>query len=85
MDPNVRNVIEIANQVCLFVFGLVALILVFRKNKWGTVFGLISQIFWYTAAIMSEQWGILLLNVCYTAVWGYGFWEWFIKKPPKPD
>lgn len=67
-------------QVGIFVFGTSSILLLSYKNKWGTVLGIISQPFWFTAAILDKQWGVLLTNVIYLIVWIIGFYNWFIKK-----
>ncbi len=76
--------LEIISQVGISVFGVLAIILVSRKNKWGFVFGLASQPFWYITAYLHSQWGIMFLNVIYTGSWLYGFYQWFYKKEEKP-
>jgi len=72
-------------QIGIAVFGLIAIFLVSRKNKWGFVFGMISVPFWFATSLINKQWGIVLLNVAYTATWIYGFYFWFFKKPTKPQ
>jgi nicotinamide riboside transporter PnuC len=67
-------------QVGIFVFGVLGIVLVARKNKWGFVFGLLSQPFWYITSIQNKQWGIVLVSVVYTGSWAYGIHEWFWKK-----
>ena len=49
----------------ILIFGIIAIILVARKNKWGFVFGLLSQPFWYMTAIQNHQWGIVLVSIVY--------------------
>jgi nicotinamide riboside transporter PnuC len=67
-------------QVGIIIPGVLAIILVSRKNKWGFVFGLLSQPFWYMTAYQNHQWGIMILNLFYTGSWAYGFYRWFFKK-----
>jgi nicotinamide riboside transporter PnuC len=71
---------ENVSQVGISVFGVLAIFLVSRKNKWGFVCGLASQPFWYVTAYLNHQWGIMLLNVFYTGSWIYGIYIWFYKK-----
>jgi nicotinamide riboside transporter PnuC len=66
-------------QVFIVVLGLIAILLVARKNKWGFIFGLLSQPFWLITAYINNQWGVLLLSVGYTFSWIYGIYNWFIK------
>lgn len=63
----------------IFIFGVIAIILVARKNKWGFVFGLLSQPFWYITATQNHQWGIVLVSIVYTGGWAYGIYQWFYK------
>lgn len=67
-------------QIGIFIFGVLGIILVARKNKWGFVFGLLSQPFWYITSIQNKQWGIVMVSVVYTFSWAYGVYEWFWKK-----
>jgi nicotinamide riboside transporter PnuC len=66
-------------QIGLAIFGVTAIILVAKKNKWGFVFGLLSQPFWFISSFMNKQWGIFLLNIIYTFSWSYGIYIWFFK------
>lgn len=74
------HTLEIIAQIGIALFGLLAIFLVARKNKWGFVLGLISVPFWFVTAIINGQWGIFLLNIAYTASWIYGVWRWFYKQ-----
>ena len=67
-------------QIGVSTFGITAIILVARKNKWGFVFGLLSQPFWFITSILNRQWGVLFLSIIYTGTWIYGIYEWFYKK-----
>jgi len=71
------------NQICIAVFGIAAVWLSQDSRpslqKWASVFGLISQPFWYIAAIQTGQWGILILSVFYTIAWMRGFYNYWIK------
>jgi len=66
-------------QIGLAIFGVTAIILVAKKNKWGFVFGLLSQPFWFISSFMNKQWGIFLLNIIYTFSWLYGIYIWFFR------
>jgi len=70
---------NIISQVGIFLFGVSAIFLVARKNKWGFVLGLMAQPFWYITSIQNKQWGIVLVSVFYTSSWAYGIYEWFWK------
>ncbi|MFA5187938.1 MAG: nicotinamide mononucleotide transporter [Patescibacteria group bacterium] len=72
---------ENISQIAICIFGILAIILISRKNKWGFVCGLASQPFWYITTYHNHQWGIMLMNVVYTGSWIYGIYQWFYKKP----
>ncbi|MFH1248642.1 MAG: nicotinamide mononucleotide transporter [archaeon] len=72
--------IEIISQLGIVFFGIIAMILVARKNKWGFIFGLLSQPFFIISAIISHQIGLLILSIAYTFTWAYGIYTWFFKK-----
>lgn len=65
------------------VFGLLAITLVARKNKWGFVFGCLAQPFWFFTAYVNEQWGIFFISVAYAGIWMYGVWKWFFRSAPQ--
>lgn len=66
-------------QIVLAILSVSAIILVARKNKWGFVFGLVSQPFWFITSYRNEQWGIFFISIVYTFSWAYGVYEWFWK------
>jgi nicotinamide riboside transporter PnuC len=67
-------------QVGITVFGVGAVIMVARKNKWGFVLGLASEPFWVLTSYLNKQWGVFLLSVIYVGSWAYGIYNWFYKK-----
>jgi len=70
------------SQSFLFVFSGMAIWMVSGKKpwkRWGYLVGLMGQPFWFYAAIVSEQWGILLLTCWYTYAWSRGVWNYIIK------
>lgn len=71
--------LDTISQIGLSFFGIIAIILVARKNKWGFVFGLASQPFWLLTSYINKQWGVFLLSIIYVFSWGYGLYEWFFK------
>ncbi len=71
--------LDIIAQIGITVFGIGSVVFLARKNKWGTVLGLLSQPFWFATAIMNDQWGIMVLNVIYSATWIYGVYNWFFS------
>ena len=68
------------SQIGVAIFGITAIILVSKKNKWGFVLGLLSQPFWYITSFINEQWGIFFLSIVYTGSWILGIYEWFFKE-----
>lgn len=66
-------------QIGIAIFGITAIILVAKKNKWGFVFGLLSQPFWFITAYLHQQTGVLLLSIIYCAGWAFGIYNWFFK------
>lgn len=70
-------------QIGISIFGVSAIILVARKNKWGFVLGLLSCPFWFITSYINKQWGVLFLNIIYTATWIYGTHKWFHKEENK--
>ena len=71
--------LDTISQIGITTFGLAAIILVARKNKWGFVIGFFSQPFWLTTAYINQQWGIFFLSLVYEGIWVYGIYEWFFK------
>ena len=67
------------SQICIFIFGIVAIVLVARKNKWGFVFGAVSQPFWFITSFINKQWGIFFVSFAYAVSWIYGIYKWFFK------
>jgi hypothetical protein len=53
-------------QVMIFIFGASGIWFVSRKEewkRWGYIFGLMGQPFWFYTALVNQQWGILALTV----------------------
>lgn len=74
---------DIISQVGIAAFGVAAVILVAKKNKWGFVFGLLSQPFWFITSFINKQWGIFFLSIIYAGSWILGIYEWFYKNKKK--
>jgi nicotinamide riboside transporter PnuC len=70
-------------QIGVTVFGVTAIILVSRNNRWGFVIGLISQPFWLLTSFINKQWGVFFLTVIYVFSWSYGIYQQFYKKENK--
>lgn len=74
-----KETLDLICQIGIAFFGIIAIILVARKNKWGFVFGLISQPFWLISSFINKQWGIFILSIVYAATWIYGVYNWFYR------
>lgn len=76
-------------QIGLTIFGCAAIWFVGRKEswrRWGFIFGMLSQPFWFYTAWKHEQWGIFILCLWYTYSWGQGIWNFWVpdwKAPPE--
>ena len=70
---------DLIAQIGVSIFGIAAIVLVSRKNKWGFLFGLLSQPFWFITSFVNKQWGVFFLTIIYTFSWAYGIYEWFYK------
>lgn len=72
------------SQFGLTLFSLLAIYLTqdprLERRRWASVFGLISQPFWFWASISTQQWGIFTLSLLYTAVWAKGFYTHWIDQ-----
>ena len=66
-------------QIGIAILGIIAIILVAKKNKWGFVFGLLSQPFWFITSLINKQWGVFLLSIIYVGIWIFGIYNWFFK------
>lgn len=70
-------------QVGIGGLGVAAIILISRKNRWGFVFGLASQPFWFATSLINQQWGVFFLSIIYAGSWAYGAYQWFFKDKPE--
>jgi nicotinamide riboside transporter PnuC len=75
--------LDLIAQIGITIFGVSAIILVAKKNKWGFVLGLISCPFWFITSYLNKQVGVFFLNIVYTGTWIYGIYNWFYKKDNK--
>lgn len=75
--------LDIISQYAILLFGPVAVWVVGWDNKyrrWGYVIGLACQPFWFITLWQNEQWPVFVVAFLYTASWGQGFWNHWIKK-----
>ena len=75
--------LDLIAQIGLSIFGIAAIFLVGRKNKWGFVMGVLAQPFWLTTSYINQQWGVFFVSIIYTISWIYGIHEWFFKNKKK--
>jgi len=73
------------SQIGIAIFGISAIILVAKKNKWGFVLGLLSQPFWLITSFINKQWGVFLLSIFYVGSWILGIYEWFFRNKKTKD
>lgn len=77
--------LDLVCQVFISIFGILAIYLVARGNRWGFVVGLAQQPFWYITTYINDQWGIFILSFAYTFTWVYGVYRHFLTKPPEKN
>ena len=74
---------EIFSQLIIAVTGMVAIYLTQQSNegikKYAPILGLAGQPFWYCTTLLNEQYGIFVLTLGYTYLWGLGFYNNWIK------
>ena len=75
--------LDLISQIAIPILGATAIMLVAKKNKWGFVFGLASQPFWFITSLVNQQWGVFIVNIILTFSWLLGIYEWFFKKKPQ--
>lgn len=74
---------DVISQWAIFFIGPLSIFILSLKNKyhrWGYVFGLSAQPFWYITTIHHSQWPILAISVIYTLAWLHGIYQWFFCK-----
>jgi hypothetical protein len=80
------SIIASSNSVivlAILTFGVSSIWFIGRVEswrRWGYVFGLCGQPFWFYMSIKQRDWGILLLNCLYAYSWCQGVWFHWIKK-----
>lgn len=70
-------------QIGILIFGMGAVFLVNDPrpavSRWGPVFGLCAQPFWFFETYTHEQWGIFACSFVYAYSWLRGFHNRWIK------
>ncbi len=74
--------IEVIDQVGLFACSAAALFLLNMGKGFGSVIGLVGQVFWLDTAIRNGQWGLVALSVVYGVAYAVGSvrWLWSLKQ-----
>jgi hypothetical protein len=71
------------DQAFIGIFGIASIILTNdpRANvrRYGCLFGMAAQPFWFYSAYSAEQWGIFALAFVYSAGWARGIWHQWIR------
>lgn len=72
----------IISQLVIACTGMVAIYLTQQSKeylkKYAPILGLLGQPFWYYTTLMNEQYGIFVLTLGYTYLWGLGLYNsWF--------
>jgi len=67
---------ERIDQTGCFVGSLIAVGLLTYGIGWGSVVGLVAQVFWFRTTHRNGQWGIFALAVGYTLVYAAGVVKW---------
>lgn len=66
------------DQLFLASFGLLAVWCLSRNRlstrRYGYIFGLCSQPFWYWTTFNNGQWGLFILTGCYSVIYCRGFY-----------
>lgn len=64
------------------IFGMTAIALSQSPDpsltRWACIFGLCSQPFWFISAYRAKQWGIFAISFAYTAVWMWGYYNFWV-------
>lgn len=66
-------------QLGISIFGLAAFLLVTQESRraqmWGTIFGLLSNPFWWLMVVTTEQWLTVPVHLGYTWAWWSKAWR----------
>lgn len=77
MDADLLGALDTISQWGVGILCPLAIFLVAIKNRWGFVFGLFSQPFWFI--LLRNDTGGLIASVAFTFNWALGIYEWFVK------
>jgi hypothetical protein len=57
-------------------FGLIGMFMTGKKNRWGWLLSIFTQILWITYAICTQQWGFIPGSLAYGFVYAKNFIAW---------
>ena len=64
-------------QLAHAILGVTAIYLSQQREphwqRYACIFGLAAQPFWFYTSFQAQQWGILLVSICYAIAWATGF------------
>ena len=60
-------------QGIILLMGAAAIYGIVERKVWGWLLGFLAQPLWIYAAYTADQWGILVLDVWYTACYWWGY------------
>jgi hypothetical protein len=74
---------DIISQVMIAVFGVASIYLSQQPRvelqKYASIFGILSQPFWFYTSFVSANWGIFILCFFYLYAWSVGFYHHWVK------
>lgn len=73
------ELLDVIAQIGITITGVLSVFLIAHKSKWGPMFGLLGEPFWFLTSIINKQAGIVVLTVVYTIGWGLGVYKWWWK------
>lgn len=80
------NTLDLIAQGMILVFCMTSIFLVNdprpHVSRYGCVFGLISEPFWFYTCAYHHQWGLFAAAFIYTISWARGFYNQWIRKSP---
>ena len=69
MDPEFLKQLDAICNIGVTIFGLLCIWYVGKKSKWGPIYGLVSEPFWFGTTIINKQCGLVFLCFIYTYLW----------------
>lgn len=79
---------ELICQVAIPIFSGLGVYFVSRidnKKRYGYIFGLCSQPFWFYTLWNHQQWGLFALSLFFTSQWLKGVWNYWFAPIVNPD